>query len=52
MVVADLRSKERGVERGESHTEKERRDKSLVRERERERERKKITNGWANGVRN
>ena len=50
MVVADLRSKERGVEGGESHTEKERRDKSLVRERERER--KKITNGWVNGVRN
>ena len=38
LVVADLRSKERGVERGESHTEKERRDKSLVREWEGERE--------------
>ena len=27
LVVADLRSKERGVERGESHTERERRER-------------------------
>ena len=45
LVVADLRSKERGVEREESHTEKERRDRSLVREIERERGRKSLTGG-------
>ena len=48
LVVADLRSKREGRK---SRRERKKRQVCLsVRERERERE--KITNGWANGVRN